>query len=338
MDMAMRVCGRRLTVLLRVAAFLAAFATVAQTTPVRSEGWPQRPVRIVVPFAAGGSSDVAARVIAQQLGNAFAQQFVVENRAGASGVVAAETVARSPADGYTLLLATSAQISIMPAVTRTPYDPVKDFAPVSVVGTSPFVLVVHPSVPAQTVAEFVDYVRTQPTHLGYASSGVGSTGHLAAELFFKRAGLTMTPVMYKGGAAQLNDVIAGHVKITVLNLVAVLPFAASDALRPLAVTSEKRSTQIPNVPTFIETGYAGFKVSTLLGLMAPAGTPQEIVDRIAAETTRAVKDPAVAKLLIGSGVDPIGSSPSEFAAMIAADIPLWADAVKVAGAQEKHDK
>src|SRR5262252_7032690 len=290
MDMAMRVCGRRLTVLLRVAAFLAAFATVAQTTPVRSEGWPQRPVRIVVPFAAGGSSDVAARVIAQQLGNAFAQQFVVENRAGASGVVAAETVARSPADGYTLLLATSAQISIMPAVTRTPYDPVKDFAPVSVVGASPFDLVVHPSIPAQTVAEFV------------------------------------------------NDVIAGHVKITVLNLVAVLPFAASDALRPLAVTSEKRSAQIPNVPTFIETGYAGFKVSTLLGLMAPAGTPQEIVDRIAAETTRAVKDPAVAKLLIGSGVDPIGSSPSEFAAMIAADIPLWADAVKVAGAQEKHDK
>lgn len=301
----------------------------------RSEPWPQRPVRIIVPFGAGGSSDVAARILAQQLGAAFGQQVVVENRPGASGVLAAEAVARAPADGYTLLMATTAQISVTPQITQTPYDPIKDFAPISVVATNPFVLAVHPSIPARTVGEFVAFARAQPHRLAYASSGIGSIGHLSMELFLRRAGLEMIPVTYKGGTAQLNDVIAGRVKVTLLNLSVVAPFAASDALRLLAVTSEKRSPQIPDVPIFSESGLPGFKILNWVSLMAPAGTDKEIIDRIAAEVSRAVKDPKVSAILVANGLEPVGDSPAEFAAMIAADIPLWTEAVKQAGLKAK---
>ena len=310
-------------------------AAVVAARPARAEDWPQRPVRIIVPFAAGGSSDVAGRIVAQRLSDAFGQQFVVENRPGASGVLAAETVARAPADGYTLLMGSTAQISVTPQMQKTPYDPVKDFAPISIVGTNPFVLVVHPSLPVRTVAELVAYARAQPEKLPYASSGVGSIGHLSMELFLKRAGIEMTAVTYKGGTAQLNDVVAGHVKVTFLNLSTVAPFAASGALRLLAVTSETRAPQIPEVPTLIESGFAGLKILNWVSLMAPAGTPKPIVDRIAAEVARAVKEPDAVKLLAANGIDPVGSTPEAFAALIATDIPLWAEAVRVAGLQAK---
>jgi tripartite-type tricarboxylate transporter receptor subunit TctC len=315
--------------------WLAALVTVAVAAirPAQAENWPQRPVRIIVPFAAGGSSDVAGRIVAQRLSDAFGQQFVVENRPGASGVLAAETVARASPDGYTLLMGSTAQIAVMPQMQKTAYDPVKDFAPISIVGTNPFVLAVHPSVPAKTVAELVAYARHE--NLDYAASGVGSIGHLSMVLFLKRAGIGMTPVLYKGGTAQLNDVVAGHVKVTFLNLSTVAPFAASGALRLLAVSSEKRAPQIPDVPTLIESGYPGLKILNWVSLLAPAGTAKPIVDRIAAEVARAVKDPAAAKLLEANGIDPVGSTPEEFAAFIAADIPLWAEAVRVAGLESK---
>jgi tripartite-type tricarboxylate transporter receptor subunit TctC len=189
--------------------------------------------------------------------------------------------------------------------------------------------------PVHTVADFVAYARERPNQLTYASSGIGSIGHLSMELFLRSAGLDMVAVTYKGGTAQLNDVIAGHVKITFLNLSVVTPFAASDALRLLAVTSEKRALQIPEVPTFIESGITSFKILNWISLMAPAGTPKEIVERIAGEVSRAVRDPSVAALLVANGIDPVGSTPGEFAAMIAADIPLWAEAVKIGGVQDK---
>jgi tripartite-type tricarboxylate transporter receptor subunit TctC len=303
--------------------------------PAVADDWPERPVRIIVPFAAGGSSDVAARILGQHLAGAFGQQFLVENRPGAAGVLAADLVARSTPDGYTLLMASTAQISVMPLMTKTPYDPVKDFAAIAIVGTNPFVLAVHPSIPASTLAEFVAFARASPTPLSYASSGVGSLGHLSMELLLKRAGLAMTPVMYKGGTAQLNDVIAGHVKVAFLNLSTVAPFAASGALRLLAVTSEKRSPQIADVPTLIESGFTSLKVLNWVGLMAPATTPKNIVDRIAGETSRAVRDSKLAALLLANGIEPLGSSPEEFAALIAADVPLWAEAVRVAGLHAK---
>jgi tripartite-type tricarboxylate transporter receptor subunit TctC len=329
---------RSFTGLLRAALIAVAIAPVpiAQAhAQAQVQDWPQRPVRIIVPFAAGGSSDVAGRIVAQRLSDAFGQQFVVENRPGASGVLAAETVARAPADGYTLLMGSTAQISVMPQMQKTAYDPAKDFAPISIVGTNPFVLVVHPSLPVKTVAELVAYARAQPEKLAYASSGVGSIGHLSMELFLKRAGIEMTAVNYKGGTAQLNDVVAGHVKVTFLNLSTVAPFAASGALRLLAVSSEKRAPQVPDVPTLIESGFAGLKILNWVSLMAPAGTPKPIVDRIAAEVTRAVKAPDAVKLLEANGIDPVGSTPEAFAALIATDIPLWAEAVKLAGLQAK---
>jgi tripartite-type tricarboxylate transporter receptor subunit TctC len=219
---------------------------------------------------------------------------------------------------------------------KTSYDPVKSFAPISNIGTNPFVLIVHPSVPVNNVAEFVTYVGRQPNKLSYVASSVGSLAHLSMALFLKRAGLEMTPVTYKGGgAAPLTDIIAGHVPAYFTSLSDVVPHRTSGVLRLLAVSSDRRAPQIPDVPTMIESGFPGFKTLTWNGLMAPAGTPKEIVDRIAKEVARVVKDPTIAARLASNGVDPLGNSPEEFAAMIAADIALWAEAVKIAGVQEK---
>jgi tripartite-type tricarboxylate transporter receptor subunit TctC len=315
-------------------ALVAVLTGVASAQPAQSQAWPQRPVRIMVAYAAGGNTDIIARIIAQRLGEVFGHQFVVENRPGAAGAIAADAVARSPADGYTLFMASLGEIAIVPAVTKTSYDPLKDFAPISNIGTNPFVLVVHPSIPANNVAEFVNFARASPDQLSYSVAGLGSLSHLSMVLFQKRAGLDMIPVMYRGGTAPLTDVIAGHVKIFFANLSVVVPYATSGALRLLAVTSEKRATQIPNVPTFIESGFPGFKTLLWTGLMAPAGTPKEIIDRIAKEVALAVRDPKIVERLVSVGVDPLGNSPQEFAATIAADIGLWTEAAKIAGVQE----
>ena len=235
----------------------------------------------------------------------------------------AEAVARAPADGYTLLMAAVSQIAIVPAMMKTSYDPVKDFAPISNIGTNPFVLVVHPSLPVNTVAELINYARRQPDKLTYASSGAGSMVHLSMALFLKRAKLEMIPVSYKGGAVPLADVIGGHVNAYFANLSVVVPYAKSGALRFLAVSSERRTPQLPDVPTLSESGFPGFKSLTWNGLLAPAGTPKDIIVRVAQEVSRAVKDPMIAARLANEGIDPLGNSPEEFATMIAADIAFW---------------
>jgi tripartite-type tricarboxylate transporter receptor subunit TctC len=319
----------------RCPAALALLAILGFAQPAQSQAWPQKPVRIVTPFAAGGNTDGNARIIAQHLGEAFAQQFIVEHRPGASGAIAAEAVARSPADGYTLFLAALPQFAIVPALMKTSYDPTKDFIPISNIGTNPFVLVVHPGMPVSTLPEFIAYARRQPGKLAYAASGVGSLSHLAMALFVKRAAIEMVPVTYKGGATPLTDVIAGHVPTYLTSLSGVLPHAMRGAIRPIAVSGRQRAPQMPDVPTFIESGFPGFNILTWNGLLAPAGTPREIVDRIANEVARGVKDPKVASRLAGNGVDPLGDSPQEFAATIAADIAFWAEALKEAGVQEK---
>jgi tripartite-type tricarboxylate transporter receptor subunit TctC len=310
-------------------------AALGLAQPAQCQEWPQRPVKIIVPTGAGGHTDGIARVIGQDLGDTFGQQFVVENRAGAAGSIATEAVAHSPADGYTLFMASPSQISIAPAVTKTRYDPVRDFAPISIVGTNPKVFVIHQGMPVKSLAEFVDYVRKQPNRIAFADTGTGSISHLSTALFLKRAQLDMFAVSYKAATQIVADVMAGHVATYFTNLSDVLPHAASGALRFLAVSGEKRAPQAPDVPTFIESGYPGFKILTWNGLMAPAGTPKEIIERVAKEVARAVKDPKIVERLIANGVDPVGSSPDEFAAMIAADIALWAEAVKIAGVQEK---
>jgi tripartite-type tricarboxylate transporter receptor subunit TctC len=325
--MRMRTC--RLT-------FFVALVALALAKSAYARDWPQQPVRIIAPFAAGGSSDAIVRIVAQRLGEQTGQQFIVDNRPGASGTISAETVARSPADGHTLLLGSPSQITIAPTATKTSYDPVKDFAPISVIGSNPFVLIAHPDFGADDLAGFVERVRRQPNKVAYAHGGFGTIVHLAMALFLKRAGIEMIPVTYKGGAAPaLTDVMAGHIPTYLAPLAGVVPHATSGAFRLLAVSSERRISQIPDVPTFIESGYPGFKILTWNGLMAPAGTPTETIERIAKEVARAVKDPSTAARLTGYGVDPLGNSPKEFAAQIAGEIALWAEAVKIAGVQER---
>ncbi|MGB8550446.1 MAG: tripartite tricarboxylate transporter substrate binding protein [Xanthobacteraceae bacterium] len=314
---------------------LAAALAVGLAEGARSQDWPQRPVTVIVPFAAGGSTDGIARSIAQWLSDNLGQQFVVENRAGAGGAIAAELAARAPADGYTLFVASLPQIAIVPAISKTRYDPVKDFVPISVIGTNPFVLAVNKDVPVKTIAEFVAYVRAQPQPLSYASAGVGSLTHLSMALFLKLAGIDMVHVPYKGGAPAMSDVVAGHVPAIFSNLSDALPQAAAGNIRLIGVSSDKRAAQIPDVPTVVEQGYPTFKTMTWNGLMAPAGTPPQTIERVASEVERAAKDPAFAERLGRLGVDPLGNTPAEFAALIAADIPLWAEAVKIAGVKEQ---
>ena len=313
----------------------ALLVTFATEVSAESNIWPSRPVKIVVPFGAGGNTDIVARIVAQDFGDAFGQPFIVENRPGAAGVLGAEIVARAPADGYTLLMATQPQIAIVPAMTKTPYDPAKDFVPISNIGTNPFVLVVRPYLPVNTVAEFVDYVRKNPSKLTYVATGVGSVNHLAMVLFLNRAGLTMTPVMYKGGPAGVTDVIAGHVDAYFASVSLAAPHAASGGLKFLAVTSDTRAREIPQVPTLAEAGFPGFKILLWTGLLAPAGTEQGIVDRIAAQIARMVKDPAVAVRLKNNGIDLLGNDPKAFAATIAEDMRFWAEALKIAGLREQ---
>jgi len=312
-------------------ASLSVLIALGLTGPAQSQAWPQKPVRIIYPYAAGSAGDAAARLTAQRLGEVFGQPFIVENRVGANGALAAEAVARSPADGHTLFWAASPQISIAPAMKKLSYDPVKDFAPISAVNTHTFVLVVNPRLPARTLAEFVGYVRAQPDKLAYAEGSVGSVGHLAMALFLKRAGLEMTNVSYKGNAPALTDVIAGHVPTTFSLIGDTLPHAKSGNIRLLAVSSERRAAQVPDVPTVSESGYPGYNAISWNGLLAPAGTPKLIVDRIAAEVGRAVKDAKFIERLSKIGVEPLGNSPDEFTALIAAEIPMWAEAVKIAG-------
>jgi tripartite-type tricarboxylate transporter receptor subunit TctC len=303
--------------------FLSASAALAQA-------WPQKLVKIVVPFAAGGNTDGIARVIAERLTAVLGQQVLVENRAGANGAIAAEFVARAAPDGYTLLMAAMPLVAVLPAVARQSYDPVKDFVAISNVGSNPFVLGVHKSVPANNVREFVAYVRANPGKTNYASGGSGSVSHLSAALFVKRAGLEMTHVSYKGGAPAVADLLGGQVQMYFGNLSELAPHAAGGNLRIIGVSSEKRASQLPDVPTIAESGFPGFRTLTWNGLMAPAGTPPAIVSRLSLEVGKITATPAVAQRLVQLGVDPIGSTPQEFADTIRADIALWADAVKAA--------
>jgi tripartite-type tricarboxylate transporter receptor subunit TctC len=289
---------------------------------------PSRPVKILVPYAAGGNSDGMARIAAQHLAEAFGQPFIVENRVGANGSVAGEAVARSPADGYTLLWAATPSIAIAPALGRLSYDPISDLAPISVVGINGFVLLVNKDVPAKTLAEFVAYVRARPKTLSYAEGSAGSITHLGMALFLKRAGLEMQNVSYRGNAPALNDVIAGHLPAMFSNISDAVPHAESGAIRLLAVSTNSRAPQLPNVPTFAESGFAGFNLMTWNGLMAPSGTPRDILDRIAYDIRKAAEDPIFVRRLDGYGAAPLGNTPEDFRTMIATDTKLWTEAVK----------
>jgi tripartite-type tricarboxylate transporter receptor subunit TctC len=310
--------------------------TLGAILPVSAQSaWPERPVTIVVPFAAGGNTDGFARMAAQHLGDAFGKTFVVENKPGAGGAIAADYVAKSDPDGYTLFLAALPVMAVVPAIQKVRYDSLKDFAPISNIGTNPFALVVNKDLPIHSLKEFVDYVRARKGELSYSSAGVGSLNHLSMALFLKQAGIEMIHVPYKGNAPALADVVAGHVQAMFSNLSDALPQTKAGAVRMLAVSSEQRSVLAKDVPTVAESGYPKYKVLTWNGLMAPAGTPKGIVDKIAAELGKAVKEPKFREQLINYGADPLGDTPAEYRAMLEKDIPVWAEAVEAAGARQQ---
>jgi tripartite-type tricarboxylate transporter receptor subunit TctC len=324
---------RRFYSLLAIRYLLVAAAMVAATASALAQSWPQRPVKVLVPFAAGGNIDVMGRLAASRLSEAFGQQFVVENRVGGNGVIATEAVARAAPDGTTLLWASTSVIAIFPAISNVGYDPVKDLAPVSLFGVAPQVLIVNPKLPAQTVPEFVAYVKAQKEKLAYAGGGgPGSASNLLMSLFLKRAGLEMTNVSYRGTAPALTDLIAGHIPTMFVPISEALPQARAGLIRMLAVSSGTRSAEAPDVPTIAEQGFPGFHMVSWTGMMAPAGTPKDIIERMAAEFARALKDPQFVAHMRKAGVEPAAdASPAEFASFIAKEIALWGEAVKTAG-------
>jgi tripartite-type tricarboxylate transporter receptor subunit TctC len=319
---------RRRSALQAAAVLLLALAVPATSF---AQAWPQKPIRIVVPFSAGGNTDSIARITAEWLTQKLGQTVIVENKPGASGAIAAEFVARAPADGYTLFMATLPQMAVLPAMTKTPYDPVADFAPVSIVASNAFALVVNEAVPAKTLQELVAYVRKNPTKLIYASAGNASLSHLSVVLFLKRAGIDMEHVSYKGGAPALADVVAGHAPMYFGNLAEIIPQSKSGKIRVLAVSGDKRAPQLPNVPTVAEQGYPGYRTNTWNAIAAPAKTPSAITERLAREIGAAARDPGFIQRLENIGVDPVGNTPAEFAAVLKSDLAIWAEAVKVSG-------
>lgn len=314
---------------LRVSLVFAACIACLSVSANAQTPWPQKPVKVVVPFVAGGNTDSQARIVSERLAAVLGQPFVVENRVGAGGAIAAEFVAKAPADGYTLFFAASPQFSL-PLIQKVNFDPYQDFAPISIVGTNPFVLGVHESVPASTVREFVEYAKTRPGQLNYASAGAGTTTHLTGALFLVRAGLQMTHVAYKGGAQAVGDLVGGQVQMYFGNASELIQHSKSGKVRLLGVSSEKRAPQLPDVPAIAEF-YPGFRTGTWNGYLAPAGTPKAVIDRLAGEIGKIVREPATAERLNKIGVEPVGNTPAEFADFLRRDAPVWRDAVKAAG-------
>ncbi len=296
-----------------------------------AQNWPDRPIKLLVPFAAGGNIDVTGRLMATRLSEALGQQVVVENRVGGGGIIATEAVARSAPDGYTLLWASTNVIAIVPATNKVKYDSIKDFAPISQLGSSPQVLLVNSKVPAKTVPEFVAYAKAQAQPLAYGGGGgPGSASNLIMSLFLNRAELKMTSVAYRGTAPALTDLIAGHIPTTFVPISEAYAQKANPNVRMLAVSSGTRSERLPDVPSIAES-YPGYSAVSWTGMLAPAGTPKAVIDKLAGEMTRAANDPKFIELLRENGIDPAIEGPEKFAALIAAEIPNWAKAVDIAG-------
>ena len=315
--------------------FALLFATVwLSFAPARAADYPLRPVTLIVAFTPGGPSDVLARIVGKKLGDLLGQPFVIENKPGAGGNIAAELVARAAPDGYTLLMGNNSILATNGSLyKKVGYDAEHDFAPISLIGSQANILVVNPAVPAASMAELIALAKAKPGQLNFASSGYGAAAHLAGELFKTQAHIDIVHVAYKGAAPALQDVIAGHVQMMFATAASVVGHIKDGLVRPLAVTTLARTAVLPDIPTVAELGIAGFDATTWHGLVAPAGTPKEVVDALYQATAEALKDPEVRKALGGLGVDIVGSSPREFTAYIKAEIPKWSAVVTAAGAR-----
>jgi tripartite-type tricarboxylate transporter receptor subunit TctC len=311
----------------------AAFALLTLLcAPAHAADYPTRAVTLVVAFTPGGPSDVLARIVGKQLEKVLHQPFVIENRPGGAGNIAAEYVARAAPDGYTLLMGNNSILATNGALfAKLGYDAEKDFAPISMVGTQPNILVVNPAVPVHTVAELIALATKEPGKLNYGNSGYGAAAHLSAELFKSEAHVEIVGINYKGAAPALQDLIAGHTQLMFATSASVIGHIKSALVRPIAVTTLKRFSLMPDLPTVAESGLPGFDATTWHGLVAPAGTPADAIETLHRATVAALEDPETQKRLADLGVEIAASSPAEFAAYIRREIPKWAAVVKAAG-------
>ena len=300
-------------------------------SPAAQTTYPEKPIRMVVGFPPSSQPDIVARLLGQKFAEAWGKPVLIDNVSGAGGTIAADRVAKAAPDGYTLGLLSQTQLAVNPSLYKLAYDPVKDFAPVSQVTVSPFMLVVHNAVPANSVKELVALANAQPGALTFASSGSGSTSHMAAELFKSMAGLNVRHIPYKGVVAAIPDLLGGRVTMMFSPIGTVLPVVREGKLRALAVTSLRRSSAAPELPTIAESGYPGFEITLWQGLLAPARTPATIVGKLHLETVKALALPDLRAKLADLGVEGIGNSPDEFAAVIKSEIPKWAKVIKESG-------
>jgi len=297
-----------------------------------AQGWPARPVHVVNPFTAGGPADLLARAVGQKLGDAWGQPIIVESRVGAAGNIGIEYVAKAPADGYTLLVMPTGNAVVNPHIyPKIPYDTFRDFAPVTLLATVENLLVVHPSVKANSVQELIALAKANPGKLTYSSPGVGSQAHVAGEMLSSMAGVRMLHVAYKGMAPAMNDLLGGQVNFMFLSMTSALKQAQAGKLRALGVASARSSAAAPDLPTVAEQGLPGFEAVSWYALMAPAETPKDVVEKIAAESARALRDPAVRERLLGLGANPVGNTPAELLAMLKREYAFWGDFIRKAG-------
>ncbi len=314
------------------AAFLAscALTLAAVQGDVAAQNYPARPLRIIVPQSAGGSTDLVARPLAKKLSEALGQSVVVDNRPGAGSVIGTDLVAKAAPDGYTLL-AVAASVTMSPSLYKLPFDPLRDLAAITQLTSLPNILVVHPALPVNSVAELLAYAKTRPNQLNYGSSGVATGTHLSMELLMYMTGIRLTHVPYKGGSLNVTALIAGETQVNFSTMSTALPYVKSGRLRGLAVSTAKRSSAAPDVPTIAESGVRDYDYSSWIGLLAPANTPSTVVTRLNAEAVNALRAPEIKAILATEASEPVGNSPAEFAAILKAEVARWMKVVKAAG-------
>lgn len=316
------------TVFIHLLLLLAASAAMAQS-------FPQRPVRIVVPYPPGSGTDIVARILGQKLSEGWGQQVIVDNRPGAGAIIGVDAVAKAAPDGYTIGIADTGPLAINPALySKLPYNPVRDFAPVTVVATLPFILVVNPGVPARNVAELVALAKSKPGEINYASVGNGSAVHLATELFKSRAGINLTHIPYKGSAPALQGLLSGEASVMFVNLLSAMPLVKAGKLRALAAAPGTRIGALPDLPTIAEAGVPGYAFEAWFGIVAPAGTPKPAVDRLNQDLRRVIALPEVRDLLVNKGgFEPVGSTVESFTSLIPSEMERWGKLVRETGAK-----
>ena len=317
----------------RAAIAVAAFAALAIVPTAYAQDYPSRPIRVIVPFSPGGAVDGPMRMVAQELGKRLNQQVIVENKPGAGATLGTEIVAKSPPDGYTLLLASQTNAISASLYRSLSYDPIEDFAPISLIGREPGVIVVHPSLPVKTLAELIAYAKERPGKIDYASSGNGSGQHLFMALLLTSTGTQMNHIPYKGSGQATADLLGGQVMVSIPGTAGMVGHIKAGKLRPLAVTGATRSPQLPDVPTVMESGVPGYEAYVWLGLLAPKGTPQPIIDKLHRELMQALATPEVKNYMSTAGIELVGSTPAEFNKFFRAEKDLWAKVVRDTGAK-----